>query len=317
MRSVVTYQLISAEVAGQRLDNYLMTLCKGVPKSHIYRIIRSGEVRVNKKRAAVSLKLLAGDTVRIPPMDIPDRTKPVFVNHVLNQLKASIIFEDTMCLVINKPSGIAVHGGSGVDFGVIEGLRHIRQDLSYLELVHRLDRETSGCLLLAKKRSFLRKVHQLFADQAIRKSYWTILKGPWKSKKSVVTVEVPLRKNILRSGERMVFVDDEGKPSKTVFHLKENYAHACLVEAELHTGRTHQIRVHSGWLGHPVVGDTKYDKLSSEFEKESGIPISRLYLHAHTIRFWLDDREYHFTADLDEAFLHMLKTLRKTQDVSL
>ena len=303
----VYYVEINAEEDGQRLDNYLLRVLKGVPKSHVYRIIRGGEVRVNKKRAKVSQRLCCGDSVRIPPIRI-STTKDVHVGEKLTlRLQECLIFEDDTLLVINKPAGIAVHGGSGLSLGVIEALRKIRTDLPYLELVHRLDRDTSGCLLLAKKRSMLRSIQALFEARAVTKTYWALLAHPWDGKKSVF-VDAPLEKNTLHSGERHVVVRDDGKPSQTGFKLLENYKQACWVEAVPKTGRTHQIRVHSAHLGHPIVGDIKYGK----DEKIAGLDAmnKRLYLHARAIQFNLDGKNYVFQADLDTKFKTTLAGLR-------
>lgn len=306
--SEVTYTEISNEEEGQRLDNYLIRILKGVPKSHIYRIIRGGEVRVNKKRAQVSSRLHAGDSVRIPPI----RTAPVkdvFVGDALaKRLKECIIFEDTALLVINKPAGIAVHGGSGLSLGVIEALRKTRQDLAYLELVHRLDKDTSGCLLLAKKRSTLRAIQALLEAREVQKTYWALLTRPWTGNKKV-TVKAALEKNILKSGERVVSVKEDGKASETDFRLLENYQQACWVEASPKTGRTHQIRVHSAHLGHVIVGDKKYGSIAGDVE---GIDNNqhRLYLHARAIQFNLNGTKQLFQADLDDRFANTLKHLR-------
>jgi 23S rRNA pseudouridine955/2504/2580 synthase len=222
-------------------------------------------------------------------------------------LQACIIYEDHQLLVMNKPAGLAVHGGSGLSLGVIEALRQTRPDIPYLELVHRLDKETSGCLVLAKKRSVLRAIQALFVERAVQKTYWTLLTHRWVGKKKVM-VNAALEKNILKSGERLVKVNDEGKSSQTHFQLRENFQSACWVEACPKTGRTHQIRVHSAYLGHPIVGDEKYgtawktDQLA--FLKK------RLYLHARSIEFNLNEKKYRFEAELDERFAHALAQLR-------
>lgn len=304
--SDVRYTEISAEEEGQRLDNYLIRVLKGVPKSHIYRIIRAGEVRINKKRAQVSSRLVQGDCVRIPPVRTAQE-KEIYVGTKLEQrLRESVIFEDNSLLVINKPAGIAVHGGSGLSLGVIEALRKTRNDLSYLELVHRLDKETSGCLLLAKKRSMLRAIHALLEAREVNKMYWVLLHHPWQGKKTI-KVDAALEKNILKSGERIVAVNEAGKSSQTLFKLLENYQQACWVEASPKTGRTHQIRVHSAYLGHAIVGDEKYGKP----EPIEGLEAkSRLYLHARAIQFNLNEKNYLFEANLDKRFAETLKRLR-------
>jgi len=310
--SEVSYKEISNEEDGQRLDNYLFRILKGVPKSHIYRIIRGGEVRVNKKRAQANTRIHAGDMIRIPPIRTSE-PKEVFVGDALaKRLKDCIIFEDAALLVINKPRGMAVHGGSGLSLGVIEALRKTRQDLAYLELVHRLDKETSGCLLLAKKRSTLRAMHALLEAREVQKTYWALLTHRWEGKKQV-TVHAALEKNILKSGERVVTVREEGKASETGFKLLENYQQACWVEASPKTGRTHQIRVHSAHLGHVIVGDEKYGSIAGEVE---GIDNHRLYLHARSIQFELNGTKHFYQADADEVFSNTLKQLRARSVVS-
>lgn len=301
----VSYRVILSEEEGQRLDNYLIRILKGVPKGHIYRLIRGGEVRVNKKRAKPTCRLLPGDSVRIPPVRISVSDGAVPVNaSIREKLEGAIIHEDERLLVLNKPAGMPVHGGSGLSFGVIEAIREIRQDTHYLELIHRLDKETSGCLLIAKKRSFLRAVQALFEARQIKKTYWLLAAGAWAGKKSV-TIDLPLRKNHLQSGERMVLVDDvSGKPSKTRFKLIENYtgADACWLEAMPETGRTHQIRVHAASLQHPILGDAKYGQ-----EKK---PKTRLYLHARAIQFTLDGKPYTFQTNWDESCDETIQLLR-------
>ncbi|STX29623.1 ribosomal large subunit pseudouridine synthase [Legionella beliardensis] len=305
--SDVQYQTIHANDEGQRLDNYLMKMLKGVPKSHIYRIIRGGEVRVNKKRAQPSVKLALGDCIRIPPIRVAEE-KTVFVGVKLEkQLQEAIIFEDSGLLVINKPAGIAVHGGSGVSLGVIEALRKMRSDLTYLELVHRLDRETSGCLLLAKKRSVLRTLQAALVNHEVTKTYWALLAHPWQGSKTQV-VNASLKKNTLKSGERLVTIAEEGKPSQTTFKLLENFQHACWVEVTPKTGRTHQIRVHSAFLGHAIIGDEKYSKSSAVEDMIRGSV--RLYLHARAIQFTLNNKEHRYEAKLDNRFAQTIEQLR-------
>lgn len=303
----VHYVEITTEEDGQRLDNYLLRILKGVPKSHIYRIIRGGEVRVNKKRAKASSRLASGDLVRIPPVRTAQE-KDIYVGERLTErLHECVVYEDDHLLVVNKPAGIAVHGGSGLSLGMIEALRKTRADLPYLELAHRLDKDTSGCLILAKKRSMLRAIQAQLEARTVTKTYWALLLDPWQGKKSV-TVDAPLEKNTLKSGERFVVVNTEGKASQTGFKLLENYQQACWVEATPKTGRTHQIRVHSVCLGHPIVGDQKYGK---DVHLEGLDPTKqRLYLHARAIQFNLNDKNYVFQADLDDKFASTLKILR-------
>ncbi|MBA2649228.1 MAG: RluA family pseudouridine synthase [Legionella sp.] len=304
----VSYKEVAQDEAGQRLDNYLIRILKGVPKSHIYRIIRGGEVRVNKKRAQPSLKLQVLDSIRVPPIRISE-TKDLFVGDALaKRFKECIIFEDSNLLIINKPSGIAVHGGSGLSFGVIEALRKTRQDLPYLELVHRLDKETSGCLLLAKKRSTLRSIQALLEAREVQKTYWALLTGHWAGEKKI-RVNAALEKNILKSGERLVSINEAGKACETDFKLLENYETSCWMEVRPKTGRTHQIRVHSAHLGHVILGDEKYGSLAKDVE---GIDnkSKKLYLHARSIGFTLNGTSHFFQADVDDQFANTLKQLR-------
>lgn len=268
---------------GQRLDNFLMKLLKKVPKSHIYRIIRKGEVRVNKGRCPAKRKLIVGDIVRIPPLKMAKEKQLTCAPHYLiSCLKRNILFEDDAMLVINKPSGFAVHGGSGISSGIIEALRELRVDSRFLELVHRLDRDTSGCLIIAKKRKALCTLHEYFRGDGVKKSYLALLCGRWKKKK--LMVDQPLLKNISQGGERMVKVSTSGKPSKTLFRRIALYPDTTLVEASPYTGRTHQIRVHAAWLGHAIIGDKRYGK--NQPDKDFKHPRhQRLFLHAHKLQF--------------------------------
>jgi len=269
---------ISASQAGQRIDNFLLTLEKGVPKSRIYRAIRKGEVRVNKGRIKQTYKIEAGDVIRVPPLQVSEKTAPIDINQSLQQqLLASIIFEDDAMLVLNKPSGLAVHAGTQIQVGVIEAFRLIKPELEFIELVHRLDRDTSGCLLIAKSRESLLNLQQQMLSDQIDKRYLTLLKGEMNSDE--VYIEQPLQKNTVSSGERMVKVDPEGKSAKTLFIKRQSYGIAQLSEVKLFTGRTHQIRVHSAWSGHPVAGDDKYG--DREFNKQmKTFGLKRLFLHA-------------------------------------
>ncbi|MFC0969808.1 23S rRNA pseudouridine(955/2504/2580) synthase RluC [Pasteurella multocida] len=275
---------ISEDEAGQRIDNYLLAKLKGVPKSLIYRILRKGEVRVNKRRIKPEYKLQANDIVRVPPVRISEKEQaPISTKlNKVSQLEKQILFEDECLLVLNKPSGIAVHGGSGLSFGVIEALRTLRPDARFLELVHRLDRDTSGILLVAKKRSALRSLHEQLREKTVQKDYLALVRGQWQSHCKVV--KAPLLKNELSSGERIVRVSEQGKPSETRFSIEERYEYATLVKASPVTGRTHQIRVHSQYAGHPIALDDKYgDKHFDEQMTQLGL--TRLFLHAFSIRF--------------------------------
>lgn len=275
---------ISEDEAGQRIDNYLLAKLKGVPKSLIYRILRKGEVRVNKGRIKPEYKLQANDIVRVPPVRVSEKEQaPISTKlNKVSQLENQILFEDECLLVLNKPSGIAVHGGSGLSFGVIEALRTLRPEARFLELVHRLDRDTSGILLVAKKRSALRSLHEQLREKTVQKDYLALVRGQWQSHCKVV--KAPLLKNELSSGERIVRVSEQGKPSETRFSIEERYEYATLVKASPVTGRTHQIRVHTQYAGHPIALDDKYgDKYFDEQMTQFGL--TRLFLHAFSIRF--------------------------------
>ncbi|QFY44208.1 23S rRNA pseudouridine(955/2504/2580) synthase RluC [Candidatus Methylospira mobilis] len=275
---------IDESCSGQRIDNFLFTKLKGVPKSHVYRILRSGEVRVNGGRSQPSRKLDTGDKVRIPPLRLPEREEAPLPGNLLRaRLEHRILFEDDSFMVVNKPAGMAVHGGSGLAYGVIEAMRNIRPELRFIELVHRLDRDTSGCLLLAKKRSALRDLHELFrSEHDVEKFYLALLSGVWARKQQLV--DAPLKKNTLKSGERIVRIASDGKPAQTHFRRMRKYSGATLVEAQLLTGRTHQIRVHAQSIGHPLAGDERYgeDKLNAVFRNQG---LKRLFLHAAKLSF--------------------------------
>lgn len=278
-------QLVEIEdnANGQRLDNFLITRLKGVPKSHIYRIVRKGEVRVNKGRVDVSYRLELGDIVRIPPVRIAERTDEIFIPGLLRQaLQDNILFEDDVLLILNKPCGYPVHGGTGINAGVIEGLRQSRPNAQFLELVHRLDKDTSGCLLIAKKRSILRQLHEMFRGDGIQKTYTALLSGQWLKTKQIVNVS--LQKNVSKGGERFVRVNQDGKPAETLFNRLQLFADCTLVEAMPKTGRTHQIRVHAAWLGHPIVGDERYgmEDVNQKFKNKN---YNRMFLHAAKLEF--------------------------------
>ena len=305
---------ISEEEAGQRIDNFLRTQLKGVPKSMIYRILRKGEVRVNKKRIKPEYKLEAGDGVRIPPVRVAEREEAAISPKLdrVASLANAILYEDDYILVLNKPSGTAVHGGSGLSFGVIEGLRALRPEARFLELVHRLDRDTSGILLVAKKRSALRSLHEQLREKGMQKDYLALVRGQWPS--HVKVVQAPLLKNILQSGERVVRVSSEGKPSETRFKVEERYAQATLVKASPVTGRTHQIRVHTLHAGHPIAFDDRYGE--REFDKLlAPTGLRRLFLHAAALSFThphSGDR-MRMEAPLDDELKQCLAALRKQQ----
>ncbi|AEG01578.1 23S rRNA pseudouridine(955/2504/2580) synthase RluC [Methylomonas methanica] len=297
---------ISEANTEQRLDNFLISYLKGVPKTRIYRMVRKGEVRVNKGRVDVSYKLALGDIVRIPPVRVAEKNDEVIVQPTLKySLENHILYEDDGFIVLNKPSGFAVHGGSGVQSGVIEALRQIRPQQKFLELVHRLDKETSGCLLVAKKRSVLKVLHELFRGDGIRKTYLALLAGQFKRKKQLV--DVPLLKNVNQGGERMVTVSQAGKSAETLFTRLKAFQDATLVHAAPKTGRTHQIRVHAAWLGHPIVADDRYgeDAVNKAFKQRG---YKRLFLHAEQLQFLhpVTGQVLHFTAPLPDELQVLL-----------
>jgi len=308
----VQFVAITAENAGQRIDNFLRTQLKGVPKSMIYRILRKGEVRVNKKRVKPEYKLEDGDEVRVPPVRVAEREEQA-VSPKLDKvaaLESCILYEDDHLLVLNKPSGIAVHGGSGLSFGVIEGLRALRPEARFLELVHRLDRDTSGILLVAKKRSALRSLHEQLREKGMQKDYLALVRGDWPSHLKVV--QAPLLKNILQSGERVVWVSAEGKPSETRFKVEERFGLATLVKASPVTGRTHQIRVHTLHGGHPIAFDDRYG--DREFDRQlAPTGLARLFLHAAALTFTHPNtgESLRMEAPLDKALKHCLSQLRQ------
>ncbi len=264
---------VTEDEAGQRIDNYLMARLKGVPKSHIYRILRSGEVRINSKRVDASQKVAAGDRIRVPPVRVAERDAPQPAPHY----KLPILFEDEWLVAIDKPSGLAVHGGSGVAHGVIESLRSMRPEARFLELVHRLDRETSGILLVAKKRSALTALHEALRSRGMDKRYLAAVAGRFRNERQ--RVRLALAKRSMVDGGKRVSVSEEGQEAETVFHLVERRDAASLLEAELLTGRTHQIRVHLANLKHPVLGDDKYGdfELNKALRKKG---LKRMFLHA-------------------------------------
>lgn len=279
----MAYVTIGEEADGQRIDNYLLRVAKGVPKSHVYRILRSGEVRVNKGRVDATYRLQAGDVVRIPPIRVAASTASQA--HV-PAASFPVLFEDSHLLVIDKPAGVAVHGGSGVAFGVIEQLRQARPEARFLELVHRLDRETSGILLLAKKRSALVGLHEQIRGNAMDKRYFACVAGHVANARQ--HARFPLFKYSTPDGERRVRVQADGLPSHTVFNRVAAFPDFTLLEAELKTGRTHQIRVHLAHLGFPIVGDDKYGDfaLNKALARSGAVPgIKRMFLHAHRLGF--------------------------------
>ncbi len=309
----VTYRTVTEDDEGQRLDNYLARVLKGVPRSMLYRILRRGEVRVNKGRVSPSYKLKADDVVRIPPVRVTEGpvTIPSSNLHLVQDLNDRILFENDDLLVVDKPAGLAAHGGSGIEFGLIEALRALKPEQRFLELAHRLDKETSGCLIVAKRRSALRNLHEQFRQRIIKKRYLTLVPGKWDRK--INLVDAPLKRNELRSGERMVEVNfRDGAPSSTGFDIVEPLNGATLMAAMPHTGRTHQIRVHTAYVKHPVGGDEKYgDKEFNAFLKSIGL--KRMFLHAFRISFInpQDNRMLKVEAPLPDELVKAVEVLRK------
>lgn len=309
----VKFITIDEDHVGQRIDNFLLTHLKGVPKSMIYRIVRKGEVRVNKKRIKPEYKLQDGDIVRVPPVRVSNtdaRPGPSAKLTKVSQLESRILYEDKFIIVLNKPSGIAVHGGSGVDFGVIEAMRSLRSQQKFLELVHRLDKDTSGVLLIAKKRSALKHLHDQLRFKKMQKDYMALVRGAWQAHDKVV--KAPLLKLTLKSGERIVRVNKEGKESETRFKIIQRYSDSTLVQASPVTGRTHQIRVHCQYTGHPIACDDKYSEQKfDDSMREQGL--NRLFLHAAQLKFTHPDTEevMQVKAPLDDILQTTLTKLKK------
>lgn len=305
--SGVRFLTVDSHSDGQRLDNYLIGQLKGVPKSWVYRVVRRGEVRVNKGRSRPERRVQAGDVVRVPPVRIAERVSDAVPVALCERIEAAVVHEDDVLLVVDKPAGIAVHGGSGVSHGVIEILRAARPAAPFLELAHRLDRETSGCLMIARQRSMLRKLQQMQRDGSIRKRYLALLAG--RTRKGSWRVDQPLRKNTLQGGERVVRVDPAGKAAVTDFRVISHFEGYTLVEAELHTGRTHQIRVHAQASGLPIVGDPKYcDPATARAVRDAGL--RRLFLHAASLS-WIgaDGVPFMIEAPLPTELAGFLETL--------
>ena len=286
VRSTVKYVEVSQDRDGQRLDNFLSARLKGLPRSLIYRIIRTGQVRVNGGRAKPATRLETGDMVRIPPASVRENKSGDIPPAVMQLLSQSVCYEAQGVMVINKPAGMAVHGGSGLAWGVIDVVRKMRPGMN-VDLVHRLDRETSGCLLLALDGDTLRDLNAQIQNDQVKKHYLCLLDG--KLQHDLVDVNEPIGK-FERSGQRFMRIDPEGKPAYTTFRLLQNYAAYSFAEAQLHTGRTHQIRVHAAHLGMPLAGDKRYSsKERQKFWKAQGL--KRMFLHAHQLRFYTRDGE--------------------------
>jgi len=300
---------VAQEYSGQRLDNFLQRELKGVPKTRLYRALRKGEIRVNKGRVKADYRVVTGDQVRIPPLRVAERDELQAVpGRWADLLEQRLIYEDAGLWVLNKPSGLAVHGGSGLSFGLIECLRLLRPEERYLELVHRLDRDTSGCLMIARKPAVLKELHRQLRDDVVHKTYLALVGGKWSARRTFV--EAPLQKNTLKSGERIVRVEQAGKAARTNFRVVERFADSTLVEAMPVTGRTHQIRVHALHAGHPLLGDDKYgNREADQAARERGL--KRLFLHASGLEFRnMEGQLQRVSAPLDPELEDYLQLLR-------
>jgi len=298
--------VIASDNEGQRIDNFLFRHFGKIPKSRVYQMLRKGEVRVNKGRIKQTYKLKAGDTLRLPPVYLDAEKNNEAPRYLQEKILKSIIYEDEGIIVINKPAGVAVHSGSGQDYGVIEAFRASGSEFEKIELVHRLDKDTSGCLILAKSIPVLRELHKIINDGEISKIYTTLLAG--RLKKKTITVNKALSKN--PENERIVIVEQGGKEATSIFHCKKQYEDTALVNVDLITGRTHQIRVHSASIGHPVLADAKYGdrKLNREYRKKG---LKRMFLHAKSISFISPaiGKKITIEAPLEEKLIHLLDKL--------
>ncbi|ADZ91249.1 23S rRNA pseudouridine(955/2504/2580) synthase RluC [Marinomonas mediterranea] len=293
---------------GQRIDNFLITELKGLPKGKIYNLLRKGEIRVNKKRTKPDYRLQSGDIVRIAPLVLPERAdKPTVAEGLKAQIESRIIYEDKGLLVVNKPSGLAVHGGSGLSFGLVEVVRQMRPLEKFVELVHRLDRDTSGLIMIAKRRSVLKLLHEALREKSgVQKTYLALVHGAWSKRKQ--KVDAPLLKNELKSGERVVRVNPEGKESLTRFNLVREFEGFSLIQCEPVTGRTHQIRVHTQFAGHSIVGDDKYT--SSELNKQTKeMGFKRLCLHATRLEIDYEGEKLILEAPLDDEWKALMSNV--------
>jgi len=297
----VQFYKVTEDYAGVRLDNCLLSKMKGIPRSKIYSIIRKGEVRVNKSRCKPSQKLQTGDEIRIPPYTNNHKVTKKAENNIKDRLKDSIILEDKKFIILNKPVGMASHGGSGISLGVIEALRQIDRSYKDAQLVHRLDKDTSGCLVIALKKPILREFHKEIREGEVEKNYLALVKGKWPE--SIKTVEVGLSKDRLRSGEREVRVDPNGKSSISQFKVLTSKKTLSLVKCRIITGRTHQIRVHANHSGYPILGDKKYG--TKGFNKVLKSDINRMMLHSHEIRF--KNMQIQATAEIPDIFIKLIE----------
>lgn len=299
-RPKVQIKTITENHHEQRIDNYLLAVLKGVPKSRIYNLLRKGEIRVNKKRVKPNTRVYIGDVVRIAPIVVEEKVSVAVPEHLIKLVESRIVHEDNNLLIINKPSGLAVHGGSGLNFGLIEVVRQLKQKEKSLELVHRLDRDTSGLIMIAKKRSVLKQLHAALREKNnVQKTYQALVFGGWPKRK--LQVNAPLLKNELKSGERIVKVHPDGKESLTRFKLIRQFERYSLIECEPVTGRTHQIRVHTLHAGYPIVGDDKYaPSEDNKIAKELGF--KRLCLHACRLELTLNEQKLIVEAPIDDEW---------------
>ncbi len=310
-KSEVKYIVISADQEDQRIDNFLINQFKGMPRSRVYRLVRKGEVRVNSKRVSAFYRLRQGDTVRVPPVYLEEKAKQLPPSkNTANLLASRILYEDEHLLILNKPCGMSVHVGSTVRVGVIEALRHMYPHLPQLELAHRLDSETSGCLVIAKKRKVLREIHQLLRQGEVKKIYVALTYGKWK--KSERVVDAPLHKDYQDGGKHVVEVDKTGKSALTIFRTLKEFKQASLMEVALYTGRTHQIRVHAAHQGHPIAGDDRYGDVTFN-QQARKLGLKRMFLHAQSIEFILPSTQQRITvvAPLDPELEAAVKTFER------
>jgi 23S rRNA pseudouridine955/2504/2580 synthase len=310
---------VDAGHAGQRLDNFLLTTLKGVPRTHVYRLLRKGEVRVNKGRAKPDYRLAVGDVVRLPPVRRGESggrqlAAQAAASGRLDWLLERVLFEDESLLVLDKPAGLAVHGGSGVSVGLIEALRELRPHTPFLELAHRLDRDTSGCLLIAKSRAALVQLHDLLREGGLDKRYLALVAGPWHG--GIRHVDAALEKNRPQSGERRMEVGEDGKESASDFTPREKFAESALVEVRLLTGRMHQARVHAAHIGHPIAGDDKYGERDFN-QRMKRLGLTRLFLHAARLEFRhpQSGRKMSIKAPLPVELERVLEKLRAHPDI--
>ncbi len=294
--------IINENISGQRLDNFLLNQLKGVPKSKVYSIIRKGEIRINSKRKKPSYKLVIGDEVRVPPIKTSSKESQFVPTNVIALLRASIVEENDDYIALDKPEGIASHGGSGISIGVIETIRNFGKSYRDAKLVHRLDKDTSGCQVIAKNNKFLRNCNKLISERKVKKTYQAVVHGNWIHKDGIY--EINIEKNMLIGKERMVRISDGGKIAKTYFKVIESSKHFSLIQCELITGRTHQLRVHLAELGFPIVGDKKYGIKENKFPISSGHK-KRMYLHANS--FISKDLNIHIKVKPPKEFKKILK----------